>query len=279
MTEIALRGELWDNDSADVLRFFGWRDITCPEDVRAGLEKAGGSDVTLLINSPGGDMTVGLEIRSMLRRYAGRTTALYQGYGASAATLAASGCQRIESEPGALLCYHNPVASAEGDFRDMAHMAEGLQNARDCILEVYTARENAKSREELMELMDKNIWITPTQACEYGLIDGIVGGGPAAEPQQGPGPSAAGTPPGGGARAGEFISPSEYEMEGVPDANQRSVCGGEKAPARLERSEPSGAMPCRITDAMRQQYRQHIADEKRRKSEKILARARALNEY
>ena len=254
MTEIVLRGELWDNDSADVLRFFGWRDITCPEDVRAGLEKAGGSDVTLLINSPGGDMTVGLEIRSMLRRYAGRTTALYQGYGASAATLAASGCQRIESEPGALLCYHNPAASAEGDFRDMAHMAEGLQNARDCILEVYTARENAKSREELMELMDKNIWITPTQACEYGLIDGIVGGGPAAEPQQGPGPGAAGTPPGGGARAGEFI-------------------------ARLERSEPSGAMPCRITDAMRQQYRQHIADEKRRKSEKILARARALNEY
>ena len=273
MTEIALRGELWDNDSADVLRFFGWRDITCPEDVRAGLEKAGGSDVTLLINSPGGDMTVGLEIRSMLRRYAGRTTALYQGYGASAATLAASGCQRIESEPGALLCYHNPVAWAEGDFRDMAHMAEGLQNARDCILEVYTARENAKSREELMELMDKNIWITPTQACEYGLIDGIVSGGLAAGPQQGPGPGEAGTAAGAAARAAGFTPASEYLMNGDPGANQRSVCGGEQVPAA------GGAMPCRITDAMRQQYRQHIADEKRRKSEKILARARALNEY
>lgn len=30
MPDIALRGELWDNDSADVLRFWGWRDITAP---------------------------------------------------------------------------------------------------------------------------------------------------------------------------------------------------------------------------------------------------------
>ena len=115
MPDSALRGELWDNDSADVLRFWGWRDITAPMDIQAALEAAGGEDVTLLVNSPGGDMTVGLEIRSMLRRYQGRTTALFQGYGASAATLAATGCQTIQSEPGALLCYHNPSGGAEGD--------------------------------------------------------------------------------------------------------------------------------------------------------------------
>ena len=109
--DISLRGELWDNDSADVLRFWGWRDITAPMDIAGALERAGGEDVTLLVNSPGGDMAVGLEIRSMLRRYAGKTTALFQGFGASAATLAATGCQVIQSEPGALLCYHNPAGS------------------------------------------------------------------------------------------------------------------------------------------------------------------------
>lgn len=177
MPDIALRGELWDNDSADVLRFWGWRDITAPMDIQAALEAAGGEDVTLLVNSPGGDMTVGLEIRSMLRRYQGRTTALFQGYGASAATLAATGCQTIQSEPGALLCYHNPSGGAEGDYRAMRRSAEGLRNARDCILEVYTARGGTRSREELMALMDRDIWITPTLAREYGLIDGIVGAG------------------------------------------------------------------------------------------------------
>ena len=181
MADIALRGELWDNDSADVLRWWGWRDITAPMDIAAALEAAGGKDVTLLINSPGGDMSVGLEIRSMLRRYPGNTTALFQGYGASAATLAATGCRTIQSEPGALLCYHNPSGGAEGDFRDMRRAAEALRNARDCVLEVYTARSSAKTREELMALMDKNIWISPTQALEYGLIDEIVGASGGAE--------------------------------------------------------------------------------------------------
>ena len=181
MADIALRGELWDNDSADVLRWWGWRDITAPMDIQAALDAAGGEDVTLLINSPGGDMSVGLEIRSMLRRYPGKTTALFQGYGASAATLASTGCQVIQSEPGALLCYHNPSGAAEGDYRAMRRSAESLRNARDCILEVYTARSGVKTREELMALMDKDIYITPTQAREYGLIDEIVGV-PAAEP-------------------------------------------------------------------------------------------------
>lgn len=175
MVDIALRGELWDNDSADILRWWGWRDITAPMDIQAALDAAGGDEVTLLINSPGGDMTVGTEIRSMLRRYKGKTTALFQGYGASAATLAATGCQVIQSEPGALLCYHNPIAAAEGDYHDMRRSAEALRNARDCVLEVYTSRRGTKSREELIALMNKDIWISPSQALDYGLIDEIVG--------------------------------------------------------------------------------------------------------
>ena len=172
--DINLRGELWDNDSADILRFWGWRDITAPMDIAVALELANGEDVTILINSPGGDMTVGAEIRSMFRRYKGKTTALFQGFGASAATLAASGCNEITSEPGALLCYHNPISGAQGDYKDMALASEALRNARDCILEMYTARQSSKSREELIALMDKNIWISPTQALEYGLLDGII---------------------------------------------------------------------------------------------------------
>ena len=184
MVDISIRGELWDDDSADILRWWGFRDITAPMDIRSALEAAGGDEVTVLVNSPGGDMTVGAEIRSMLRRYQGKTTALFQGYGASAATLAVSACTVIQSEPGALLCYHNPSGAAEGDYHEMRRSAEALRNARDCILEMYTARRASKSREELISLMDKDIWITPTQAREYGLIDEIVGA--AQEPEEEP---------------------------------------------------------------------------------------------
>ena len=174
-----------DNDSANIARWFGWHDLTAPRDIQAALEAAGGEDVTILVNSPGGDLFSGAEIRSMLRRYAGRTTALFQGYGASAATLAATGCQVIQSEPGALLCYHNPSGSAEGDWRDMAGASKSLKNAQDSILDTYLARPGCRAtRVELVSLMDKDIWITPTQAREYGLIDEIVGA--AQEPEEEP---------------------------------------------------------------------------------------------
>ena len=234
MVDVHLRGELWDNDSADILRWWGWRDITAPMDIQAALEAAGGDEVTVLINSPGGNMAVGTEIRSMLRRYPGRTTALFQSYGASAATLAATGCQVIRSEPGALLCYHNPSGGAEGDHRAMSRAAEDLRNARDCILEVYTARGGNRSREELIALMDQDIYITPTQAREYGLIDEIVG-----------------------------------------------LPGAEEDPAAFVAA--SGGR-IRLTAAMREQYRAHVAKQRtagarEEEARRALARLRSLASY
>ena len=172
--DISLRGHLVSNDDADVLRYWGWRDITAPMDIAAGLEEADGEDVTLLINSPGGSMAVGVEIASMLRRYRGNTTALFQGCGASAATFASTGCGRIVAEPGSILCYHCPVLSTEGDWQAHEKALSELRNLRETAINVYMTRTH-RTREEIGALLDADKLIAPQQALEYGLIDAVEG--------------------------------------------------------------------------------------------------------
>ena len=174
MVDIHLRGHLVSNDDAAVLRWLGWRDLTCPSDIQSALDTANGEEVTLLINSPGGSVPVGVEIYSMMRRYRGTTTALIQGVSASAATLASMGCKKIIAEPGALLCYHNPGLTADGTAKDHRRAAGSLDNVKDAIINVYMTR-TGKSREEVSDLMDQDLMISPQQALEYGLIDAVEG--------------------------------------------------------------------------------------------------------
>jgi len=170
--DIQIRGQLVDNDSADILRWYGWLGLVCPMDISDALRDAGGEEVTLLINSPGGDMTVGTEIYSLLRRYAGRTVALVQGFAASAATLLLQGATVRRAEPGALICVHNPSLEAEGDYRDLKGAADSAKNAREAILDIYAQRSGAE-RGTLGNLMDKDIWISASQARDYGLLDEV----------------------------------------------------------------------------------------------------------
>ena len=181
--DINIRGERVDNDSADVLRWYGWVDIACPMDVSQALADAGGEEVTLLVNSPGGDMTVGTEIYSLLRRYPGRTVALVQGFAASAATLLIQGATVRQAEPGALICIHNPSLVAEGDYRELQGASDSARNAREAILDIYAQRSGAE-RSALGSLMNRDIWISAGQAAEeYGLIDEVLAwDGPADEP-------------------------------------------------------------------------------------------------
>ena len=172
--DINLRGYLCNNDDADVLRWMGWRDITAPMDIAAVLDAAAGEPVTLLINSPGGSMPVGVEIASLLRRYGGKTEALFQGMGASAATMAATGCQRILAEPGAVLCYHCPSMGVDGDWQAHQKATDELRNLRESAINVYMTR-TSKSREEIGALLDADKVISAQQAMEYGLVDEVVG--------------------------------------------------------------------------------------------------------
>ncbi|HHW24366.1 MAG TPA: Clp protease ClpP [Clostridiales bacterium] len=172
--ELYLNGTIYDNESAEVLRYFGFSDLCCPADIEAGLKKAGGEDVTVYINSPGGDLLAGMQIYSMLRAYKGGTTARIQSMAASAASVAMQGCRRVICEAPALVCIHDPTMATDGTAAEHRHTARQLENVKEAIINAYMVRAK-KSREEIAALMSRDIWMPAQMALEYGIIDEIDG--------------------------------------------------------------------------------------------------------
>lgn len=183
MKTFYLNGDLLTDEYADVYRFFGIKTgYVCPSDMRAALADADGGELTLYINSNGGQLVVGTEMYSMLRAYSGRTTAHIQSRSASAATVAMMGCQKITAEPVSLICVHNPSAYCEGDAGDHRAAAGQLDNIKESILNAYMPRVEAHgvNRADLAALMDRDEWLDTGKALEYGLIDEVEQG-PSAE--------------------------------------------------------------------------------------------------
>lgn len=180
MTDFEFRGDILNDEYAEILRYYGYSDNVCPADIRSLIEQADGDEIALSINSDGGELIAGCEIYSLLRAYSGRKTAHVQSRSASSATVVMMACDRITSEPVSLFCIHNPSTYAHGDSYEMRHTAEELDNIKEAILSAYEPRIK-KPREEISALMDRDVWIDAVKALEYGLIDEISSGEGAAD--------------------------------------------------------------------------------------------------
>ena len=95
-----------------------WGDEITPQDFRSELE-AGDGDVTVWINSPGGNVFAAAEIYTMLKEYAGSITVRIASIAASAASVVAMAGDRVEMSPTALLMIHDPSTIAMGNAKDM----------------------------------------------------------------------------------------------------------------------------------------------------------------
>lgn len=213
-------GDLLSDEYADILRWYGYTGIVCPQDIRNVCSEAAGEEITLYINSDGGSLVAGTEIYSILREYTGETVAHIQSRAASAATVAIMGCNRIVAEPVALVCVHNPTTYGRGDAGDFRHTAEELDNIKSVILNAYEGRMKV-SRDEVSALMDKNIWLDASKALEYGLVDEVLASG--------------GTPSGNIMNAsGRVLIPTEKMIEEYRAAKESEKMQAVRAKAWLD---------------------------------------------
>ncbi|MBD5128447.1 MAG: Clp protease ClpP [Ruminococcaceae bacterium] len=153
-------------------------DVT-PELFKAELEKGVG-DITVWINSPGGDCFAAAQIYNMLKDYKGKVTVKIDGIAASAASVIAMAGDVVQMSPVGMMMIHNPSTISWGDHKDMQRAIEMLDECKESIINAYE-RKTGLARNRLSKLMDEETWMNANKAVELGFADEIIGGESKAE--------------------------------------------------------------------------------------------------
>ena len=147
------------------------------------LDKHKSEEVSVLIDSLGGDVATALSISSLFKIH-GNVHCHYVGMNASAATIASMGAKHISIDADALFLVHKCMAPVcEWDYMNAdelsAHIAELEKIKKDnetidgCIAGMYASRCK-KSKDELLALMKEGAWLTAKQALDWGFVDEIT---------------------------------------------------------------------------------------------------------
>lgn len=133
----------------------------------------GSGDITVWINSPGGDCVAAAQIYNMLREYDGNVTVKIDGIAASAASVIAMAGDKVLMSPVSMMMIHNPMTIAFGDSGEMRKAIDMLAGVKDSIINAYELKTGL-SRTRLSHLMDAETWMDANKAIELGFADEII---------------------------------------------------------------------------------------------------------
>ena len=134
---------------------------------------AGEGDITVWINSPGGDCVAAAQIYNMLVEYKGAVTVKVDGIAASAASVIAMAGTKVLMSPVSMMMIHNPMTGPFGNAAEMQRAIEMLGSVKDSIINAYEIK-TGMSRTKLAHLMDAETWMDANKAVELGFADGIL---------------------------------------------------------------------------------------------------------
>ena len=181
-----------DDSGGRVLRLEGpidsesfWGDEITPKAFRDDLYAEEG-DITLWVNSPGGNVFAAAEIYTMLRDYPGSVTVRIASIAASAASVVAMAGNLVQISPTGMLMVHDPSTIAMGNARDMEKAITTLNEVKESIINAY-AFKTGLSRNRISKLMSDETWLNAKKAVELGFADEILfENKPKPEPEEDP---------------------------------------------------------------------------------------------
>jgi len=149
---------------------FGIETVT-PKGFREQLAEHQGKNLTVWINSYGGDVFAASQIYTALKEHKGKVTVKVDGVAISAASVIAMAGKEILMSPTAIMMIHNPWSYAQGESKDMRHAADILDEVKETIVSAYQVK-TGRSRNKIAQLMDEETWMGSKKAISEGFADG-----------------------------------------------------------------------------------------------------------
>ena len=134
-------------------------------------------DINLYINSPGGSVTAGLAIYDTIQFLKCPVTTYCVGQAASmgAVLLAAGTKGKRFALPNARIMIHQPWGGVQGQATDISIQAKEILRLRDRINEIL-ASHTGKPLEAISKDTDRDFFMSPQEAKDYGIVDDVIGG-------------------------------------------------------------------------------------------------------
>ena len=139
--------------------------------------------INVYINSYGGEVAEGLAIYNSLKRHKAKIVTVCDGFACSiASVIFMAGDERVMNES-SLLMIHNAWTWASGNADELRKQAEDLDTINQAAVNAYLSGVNI-TEEEVKDLMDKESWISPTDAVAWGFATAIESAGESDKPSQ-----------------------------------------------------------------------------------------------
>lgn len=172
------------NDSVGEIDIYGeiidesWRmsdtETSAPSFKDALKELKDVKQITVNINSGGGDVFSGVAIHNMLKSHKAHVTVKIDGLAASIASVIAMAGDKVIIPRNSMLMIHNAWTFAVGNASDLRKQAEDLEKINSVVINSYLDKNPDIDEDKLRSLMDNETWLTAQEAKDLGLVDVIA---------------------------------------------------------------------------------------------------------
>lgn len=170
--ELRIEGEIVSDDDAWLYEWFGINH-TAPNVFREALAEHKGKNITVWIDSWGGDVFAAAGIYNALKEHRGKVTVKIDGKAVSAGSVIAMAGDEILMSPVSIMMIHNPWTRTIGEAKDMRHAADILDEVKETIINAYQLKTGL-SRNKISRLMDEETWMSAKKAIADGFADGML---------------------------------------------------------------------------------------------------------